>query len=114
MPRLDIYLNADLLFQVQVKPEAFWIGRGNDCLVSLHDDEVSHRHAHVVPMAGGWTVRNEGRNGTRLNASALTGTSPLVFGDRLYIGCYAIVFQDAETEALRASMDGPTRSSDRP
>jgi len=113
MPRLDVYLDSDLVFQIQMKDEAFWIGRGSDCLVSLNDPQVSHRHAHLSPGGEGWQIRNEGRNGTRLNANQLTDRAPLKYGDRIYIGKYAMVFQNSDAPALRADLDTPTSTSNR-
>jgi len=113
MPRLDVYQNSDLKFQVQVKDEPFWIGRGSDCLVSLTDPLVSHRHAHLAPSAEGWEIRNEGRNGTRLNDKPLGGTARLNFGDRIYIGPYAIVFVSSFSEPLRGDPGGPTETPGR-
>ena len=101
MPRLDVYFNSELLLQVKVKDTPLWIGRGSDCDISLNDSCVSRRHAEVRPVEGGWEVHSEGRNGTRLNTAQVAGPVPLAFGDRLYVGTHALVFQSDDAPVLK-------------
>jgi pSer/pThr/pTyr-binding forkhead associated (FHA) protein len=101
MPRLDVYSNSELLLQVKVKDVPVSIGRGSDCDISLNDSCVSRRHAEVRPVEGGWEVRSEGRNGTRLNTGQVVDAAPLAFGDRLYLGSYALVFQSDDAPVLK-------------
>ena len=110
MPRLDIYHNFKLLLQVQLNQDGLSIGRGKDCQVSLNDPEISRCHARIGRNGDAWEIRNEGRNGTRLNGSPVTTPTPLSFGDRLYLGRHAVVFQDDAAPAIKDEtlLEAPT------
>ena len=103
MPRLDLYQFGQLRVQVRVNEEPIWVGRGSDCQISLNDPEISRRHAQISWRDGHWEIRNEGRNGTRLNARLLEGPAALQFGDRIYLGAHAIVFQAEDAPVLDLS-----------
>ena len=110
MPRLDIYHNFKLLLQVQLKEDLLSIGRGKDCQVSLNDPEISRCHALIGRNGDAWEIQNKGRNGTRLNGSPVNKPTVLNFGDRLYIGRHAVVFQDDSAAAIKdeALLEAPT------
>jgi pSer/pThr/pTyr-binding forkhead associated (FHA) protein len=110
MPRLDIYHNFKLLLQVQLSQDVLSIGRGKDCQVSLNDPEISRCHALICRNGETWEVQNQGRNGTRLNGSPVNHPTALNFGDRLYIGRHAVVFQDDAAPAIKdeALLEAPT------
>ena len=93
MPRLDIYKDHELTLQVEITEPEIRIGRGSDCPVSLPVPEVSRLHAVIRAVGRGWEVANHGRNGTRVNAARLEKPAPLIFGDRIYIDGYVVVFQ---------------------
>jgi pSer/pThr/pTyr-binding forkhead associated (FHA) protein len=107
---LDIYHNFRLLLQVQLNQDGLSIGRGKDCQVSLNDPEISRCHALIRRQGESWEVENQGRNGTRLNGAPVTQTAVLNFGDRLYIGKHAVVFQDDSAPAIKdeALLEAPT------
>lgn len=106
MPRLDVYANSELILQMKVKAEPICIGRGGECDISLIDSIVSRRHAVIRPVSGGWEILSEGRNGTRLNTSVLQGPAPLNFGDRIYIGDHALIFQSDDAPILKRAHIG--------
>jgi len=93
MPRLDVYKDHELTLQVDITGAEVRVGRGSDCQISLPVPEVSRLHAVIRAVGSGWEVANHGRNGTRLNFARLEKAAPLVFGDRIYIDGYVLVFQ---------------------
>ena len=103
MPRLDFYVDYDLLLRVKLQQQPILIGRGLDCDIQLSGDRVSRHHARISPVEdGAWDLADLSVNGTRLNAEMLAGSARLGHGDRIYIESYVIIFQpdDAEPETL--------------
>ena len=102
MPRFDIYKNGLLLLQAKFADDEFvWIGRGGDCQISLNDIEISRKHVVIHRTGEAWEIRNEGRNGTRLNSERLQEPASLHYGDRIYLGNHALVFQSDEAPVLK-------------
>ena len=112
MPRLDVYTDLELILQVKIREAPLWIGRGSSCGISLNDPFVSRHHAQVRPITGGWEIASSGRNGTRLNTEPLTAPAALRFGDRIYIGKHALIFQADDAPVLKrdAKMMGSTQA----
>jgi pSer/pThr/pTyr-binding forkhead associated (FHA) protein len=68
------------------------IGRDPVCDVSLNDDAVSARHAHLSFHHGQWWAEDLGStNGTRLNQSPLATPTVLTTGDQIECGHTAII-----------------------
>jgi pSer/pThr/pTyr-binding forkhead associated (FHA) protein len=68
------------------------IGRDPACDVSLNDDAVSARHAHLSFHHGQWWAEDLGStNGTRLNQSSLATPTVLTTGDQIECGHTAII-----------------------
>lgn len=57
------------------------IGRDDSCDVVVHGSSVSRRHASIVPVAGGFMLRDESANGTLVNGVRVVGTYLLGSGD---------------------------------
>jgi FhaA, N-terminal domain/FHA domain len=70
------------------------IGRSGDADVVIPAQEVSRRHAQIVPDAGGWTLVDlESTNGVRLNQRPLGVPTRLSDGDVIEIGPVELVFE---------------------
>jgi pSer/pThr/pTyr-binding forkhead associated (FHA) protein len=57
------------------------IGRDESCDVVVRGNSVSRRHVSVVPVAGGFMLRDESANGTQVNGVRVVGTYLLGHGD---------------------------------
>ena len=104
MPRLDFYVDYELILRIKLREQTILVGRGMDCDIQLAGDRVSRHHAQISPGgAGGYDITDLSANGTRLNAEMLSETARLGPGDRIYIESYVIIFQpdDAEPETLQ-------------
>lgn len=63
------------------------IGRARQADLRLEHESVSRRHAEVVPISGGWVLRDLGsRNGTSVNGEELHGARLLQRQDLVYLG----------------------------
>jgi hypothetical protein len=70
------------------------IGRATQNLLVLNDDNVSQKHAEVVPKAGGYYVRDLGsRNGTFVNDLRVENEKRLAAGDVVAVGGTKMLFQ---------------------
>ena len=77
-----------------VAPGGAVLGRSRDCDIVLDDAGVSRRHAHIRPVAAGWTIEDlHSTNGVLLNGEPLRGVHPLDVGDRIALGTTEIVFE---------------------
>lgn len=80
------------------------IGRQAQCDLTLHDNDVSRRHAEVCFEAGGYVLRDLGStNGTFLNDKEITSPAPLSPGDRIEVGARTLTFCELAPEALGAA-----------
>ena len=71
------------------------IGRDDTCDVVVRGNSVSRRHASIVPVAGGFMLRDESANGTLVNGVRVVGTYLLGSGDVVRI----------QDEELRVELD---------
>jgi hypothetical protein len=70
------------------------IGRSRDCDIVLGDNNVSRRHAEVVPTEGGWAVNDLGStNGVLVNGRRIDGSVALNSGDRIELGQSRLRFE---------------------
>jgi hypothetical protein len=70
------------------------IGRSGDADVVVPAQEVSRRHAQIVPDAGGWTLVDlDSTNGVRLNQRPVGVPTRLSDGDVIEIGPVELVFE---------------------
>ncbi len=76
------------------------IGRSDECQIVVNENLVSRRHALVTFEAGRPHVEDLGSsNGTYLNQARLRSRTPLVPGDRLFIGTFELeVFRRVEPD----------------
>jgi len=73
--------------EIPVTGPQFFIGRGKDCQLRPHSDQVSRRHCVILVEAGRVAVRDLGsRNGTLLNGQRLEAEHDLKMGDHLVVG----------------------------
>jgi pSer/pThr/pTyr-binding forkhead associated (FHA) protein len=72
-----------------------YIGRDESCEVVVQGNNVSRRHASVVPVAGGFMLRDESSNGTLVNGVRVVGTYLLGNGDVVRV----------QDEELRVELD---------
>jgi pSer/pThr/pTyr-binding forkhead associated (FHA) protein len=71
------------------------IGRDDSCDVVVLGNSVSRRHASIVPVAGGFMLRDESANGTLVNGVRVVGTYLLGSGDVVRV----------QDEELRVELD---------
>jgi FHA domain-containing protein len=70
------------------------IGRQSDCSIPLNDQNVSRRHAEIVPGRGAYVVRDLGStNGTMVNGTRIVGEHRLSDGDILSFGSTYVRFE---------------------
>ncbi len=65
----------------------FFIGRSDECQLTLNDPLVSRVHARLVVAVDALSVENLGsRNGVTVNGEPVPSSQPLRHGDRIHIG----------------------------
>jgi hypothetical protein len=70
------------------------IGRSRDCDVVLSDENVSRRHAEVLPSGGSWIVKDLGStNGVKVNGRRIQGPQSLKRGDTIELGTSRVTFE---------------------
>ena len=74
------------------------IGRDDSCDVIVRGNSVSRRHASIMPVAGGFLLRDESANGTLVNGVRVVGTYLLGSGDVVRV----------QDEELRVELDSST------
>lgn len=79
---------------VPLTTEQVTIGRSEGNTVQpVHDPLVGRLHAVVVPVGGGWCVRDLGsRNGTHVHGERILGDRALRRGDEITVGRTRIVY----------------------
>ena len=85
------------------------IGRAAENAVTLGwDDEVSRLHAELEPIAGEWTISDDGlsRNGTFVDGLRIAGRHRLRDGDVVQIGRTLLVFRRPGEDAVPATRAG--------
>lgn len=76
-----------------------YIGRNNDCQITIFDPLISRRHARIRVHGDRAVLEDLGsRNGCRVNGAIVNGQHLLAPGDRIRIGKHELVFSDASTE----------------
>jgi hypothetical protein len=86
--RLRFYLQ-----EVDLQRGITYIGRSEECEVTIEDPLVSRRHARILFQADDVTLEDLGsRNGVRVNGKLVKGSQRLVDGDRVRIGTQDFVF----------------------
>ena len=70
------------------------VGRMSDCSIPLNDQNVSRRHAEIVPARGAYVVRDLGStNGTMVNGTRIAADQRLSDGDILSFGSTYVRFE---------------------
>jgi DNA-binding winged helix-turn-helix (wHTH) protein len=81
-------------------PGANLIGRDPDCVLCLEASSVSRRHAEVVVVEDGATLRDLGsKNGTFRGEVRVTDAVPLADGDEIRVGTVRVKFRAAGRES---------------
>jgi hypothetical protein len=81
------------LQEVDLQQGVTYIGRSEECAVTIEDPLVSRRHARVLVQGEDVILEDLGsRNGVRVNGKALQASQSLVDGDRVRIGTQDFVF----------------------
>lgn len=92
------------------------LGRSRTCDLRLPSGDASRRHAEIVPVTGGYLVRDLGStNGTFVNGERVE-QQQLRPGDRIRIGSSTILFcqVDAALDPVAANGEDQTVLSERP
>jgi len=73
-------------------PDAVVLGRSRSCDLRLSDTDASRRHAEILPVTGGFVVRDlDSTNGTFVNGERVSERQ-LRPGDRIEIGSSVVTF----------------------
>ena len=92
-----------------VPSEGITIGREASCAIVVAENEVSRRHAMVVPVNGGYEIRDFSANGVLVNGNRIEGSRMLATSDLIRIGSEEFRFhaaaQLAETRHTPAIRD---------
>ena len=86
---------AQVIVELDASAPQITIGRRPDNAVALEwDAEVSRVHAQLEPVAGDWTLIDDGlsRNGSYVNGQRIAGRRRLRDGDRLCFGETPMLF----------------------
>ena len=79
---------------VAIGADGTLIGRSSECDIVIPVQEVSRRHAQIVPQDGGWLVIDlNSTNGVLLGGRPLAGAAQLSPGDVIEIGTVKLVFE---------------------
>ncbi len=70
-----------------------FIGRSSENQIVVRDERVSRKHAEILPLTGGWVVRDLGsRNGTQVDDITIQGDYSLRDGQIIGVGGCRITF----------------------
>jgi len=91
--RLARYRLRFHLQEVDLQRGATYIGRSEECEVTIEDPLVSRKHARILFEGEDVTLEDLGsRNGVRVNGKQIKGSQKLVDSDRVRIGTQDFVF----------------------
>jgi len=92
------------LQEVDLQRGQTYIGRSEECEVTIEDPLVSRRHARITFEGDLVTLEDLGsRNGVRVNGKPIRGSQALVDGDRVRIGTQDFVFCRVQPKMDRQS-----------
>jgi hypothetical protein len=92
------------LQEVDLQRGITYIGRSEECEVTIEDPLVSRRHARILFEGDDVTIEDLGsRNGVRVNGKPINGSQKLVDNDRVRIGTQDFVFCLVQPKADRRS-----------
>src|SRR5579863_3449324 len=90
------------LQEVDLQRGATYIGRSEECEVTIEDPLVSRRHARITFEGDVVAIEDLGsRNGVRVNGKSIVGTQRLGDGDRVRIGTQDFVFCSVQAKTDR-------------
>jgi pSer/pThr/pTyr-binding forkhead associated (FHA) protein len=101
---------------VALREESVVMGRSRTCDLRLPSGDASRRHAEIVPVTGGFVLRDLGStNGTFVNGERVEQRQ-LRPGDRIRIGSNTILFcqVDAAFDAVPSDGEDQTVLAERP
>ncbi len=83
------------------------LGRDRSLEISLEDDQVSRRHARLIPSEGGMMIEDLGSlNGTYVNDQVVQVPQELTRGDRVRVGLTVLELRTPEqVTVLRSAVD---------
>ena len=79
------------------------IGRDESCDIVIVGMGISRRHASVSPVAGGYLLRDESANGTKVNGAAVIATYLLAHGDVVQLNDEELRYDVEGSVAVAAS-----------
>jgi hypothetical protein len=102
--RLARYRLRFHLQEVDLQRGATYIGRSEECEVTIEDPLVSRKHARILFEGDDVTLEDlESRNGVRVNGKQIKGSQKLTDGDRVRIGTQDFVFCRVQQKVDRQS-----------
>jgi FHA domain-containing protein len=92
------------LQEVDLQRGSTYIGRSEECEVTIEDPLVSRKHARILFEGDDVTLEDlESRNGVRVNGKQIKGSQKLTDGDRVRIGTQDFVFCRVQQKIDRQS-----------
>ncbi len=92
------------LQEVDLQRGVTYIGRSEECEVTIEDPLVSRKHARILFEGDDVTLEDlESRNGVRVNGKQIKSSQTLVDGDRVRIGTQDFVFCRVQQKVDRQS-----------
>lgn len=103
--RLTVHQPNLAPLKIDVEGPTITLGRATDCTIPIKDRYLSRKHAEIIFDAGEWAVRDCGSvNGTMLNGTRLTVTTPLRPGDRIALGDSEVIFEADHADTSQSQL----------
>jgi len=94
MPMLDIKDKRGQVGSFGMDEKRCVVGRGSECDIVLHDNQVSRRHAEITYRDGSYWIKDLGStNQTFVNGNAVT-EAQLSIGDTIRVGDHVLALLD--------------------
>ncbi len=89
---------------LRLQQQPVFVGRSSENQIVVRDDRVSRKHAEIIPLVGGWVVRDLGsRNGTQVDDASIEGDHLLKDGQTIGVGGCRITFSHSLAGGFSAS-----------
>ena len=102
MHRLVVNPGKPEAWEIQLKPGANYLGRGDASDFQIPDASVSTRHCQIIVSGTSVSIQDLGStNGTFINGQQLTGEAILKSGQIIRLGQVEMRLEDAEPGSVR-------------
>lgn len=105
MPELLVSKDKRFLFRVPITRDIFRIGRGPGNDLALPDPDVSRQHAEISFNGQAAILFGLGANGTLLDDELFVGPTPLLDGQQIQIGSWALLYKNECSQDTQRARD---------